>query len=162
MINRHGTCSMHRLEKSRKIVFLQRLLKLTMRRIKRVDKWTSILESNPNTNGTYYVYVMNCMDNSSDILKLRFENGEWQEFGDEYDRIIAWKNIPEKKIADKLDWLKKHHNELKAVFNYDVEINYDYFEIAESLTECLCEYPHFLWSGDVRYIDKVYVITIIF
>ena len=25
----------------------------------------------------------------SDILKLRFENGEWQEFGDEYDRIIA-------------------------------------------------------------------------
>lgn len=35
-------------------------------------------------------------------------------------------------------------------------------EIAESLTECLCEYPHFLWSGDVRYIDKVYVITIIF
>ena len=60
-----------------------------MRRIKRVDKWTSILESNPNVNGTYYVYVMNCMDNSSDILKLRFENGEWQEFGDEYDRIIV-------------------------------------------------------------------------
>ena len=50
------------------------------------------------------------------------------------------------KIADKLDWLKKHHNELKAAFNYDVEINYDYFEIAETLTECLCEYPHFLWS----------------
>ena len=88
---------MHRLEKSRKIVFLQRLLKLTMRRIKRVDKWTSILESNPNTNGTYYVYVMNCMDNSSDILKLRFDNGEWQEFGDEYDRIIAWKKLSEKK-----------------------------------------------------------------
>ena len=145
-----------------KFVLFQRLLKLRMRRIKRVDKWTSILESNPNANGTYYVYVMNCMDNSSDILKLRFENGEWQEFGDEYDRIIAWKNILEKKIADKLDWLKKHHNELKAVFNYDVEINYDYFEIAESLTECLYEYPHFLWSGDVRYIDKVYVITIIF
>ena len=33
-------------------------------------------------------------------------------------------------------------------------------EIAESLTECLCEYPHFLWSGDVRYIDKVYVVII--
>ena len=78
-----------------KFVIFQRLLKLRMRRLKRVDKWTSILESNPNANGTYYVYVMNCMDNSSDILKLRFENGEWQEFGDEYDRIIAWKNIPE-------------------------------------------------------------------
>ena len=119
-----------------------------------MDKWTSILESNPNANGTYYVYVMNCMDNSSDILKLRFENGEWQEFGDEYDRLIAWKNLSEKKIKDKLGWLKEHHNELKAAFNYD------YFEIAESLTECLCEYPHFLWSGDVRYIDKVYVIII--
>ena len=83
--------------KAKKFVFLRRLLKLRMRRIKRVDKWTSILESNPNTNGTYYVYVMNCMDNSSDILKLRFENGEWQEFGDEYDRIIAWKKLSEKK-----------------------------------------------------------------
>lgn len=69
--------------------------------------------------------------------------GKWKEFGDEYDRIIAWKNIPEKKIADKLGWLKKHHNELKVAFNYDVEVNYDYFEIAESLTECLCEYPYF-------------------
>lgn len=39
---------------------------------------------------------MNCMDNSSDILKLRFENGEWQEFGDEYDRIIVWKKLSEK------------------------------------------------------------------
>ena len=67
--------------KAKKFVFFQRLLKLRMR-IKRVDNWTSILESNPNANGTYYVYVMNCMDNSSDILKLRFENGEWQEFGD--------------------------------------------------------------------------------
>ena len=83
--------------KAKKFVFLRRLLKLRMRRIKRVDKWTSILESNPNVNGTYYVYVMNCMDNSSDILKLRFENGEWQEFGDEYDRIIAWKKLSEKK-----------------------------------------------------------------
>ena len=80
-----------------KFVLFQRLLRLTMRRIKRVDKWTSILESHPNANGTYYVYVMNCMDNSSDILKLRFENGEWQEFGDEYDRIIAWKKLSEKK-----------------------------------------------------------------
>ena len=80
-----------------KFVLFQRLLRLTMRRIKRVDKWTSILESNPNVNGTYYVYVMNCMDNSSDILKLRFENGEWQEFGDEYDRIIEWKKLSEKK-----------------------------------------------------------------
>lgn len=88
---------MHRLEKSKKIFFLQRLLKLRMR-IKRVDNWTSILESNPNANGTYYVYVMNCMDNSSDILKLRFENGEWQEFGDEYDRLIAWKNLSKKNI----------------------------------------------------------------
>ena len=147
--------------KVKKFVFLQRLLKLRMR-IKRVDKWTSILESNPNANGTYYVYVMNCMDNSSDILKLRFENGEWQEFGDEYDRLIAWKNLSEKKIKDKLGWLKEHHNELKAAFNYDVEINYDYFEIAETLTECLCEYPHFLWDGYVRYIDKVYVIIVIF
>ena len=85
-----------------KFVLFQRLLKLRMRRIKRVDKWTSILESNPNANGTYYVYVMNCMDNSSDILKLRFENGEWQEFGDEYDRIIAWKKLSEKKIKNKL------------------------------------------------------------
>ena len=67
-----------------------------------MDKWTSILESNPNANGTYYVYAMNCMDNSSDILKLRFENGEWQEFGDEYDRIIAWKKLSEKKIKNKL------------------------------------------------------------
>ena len=83
--------------KAKKFVFLRRLLKLRMRRIKRVDKWTSILESNPKANGTYYVYVMNCMDNSSDILKLRFENGEWQEFGDEYDRIIAWKKLSEKK-----------------------------------------------------------------
>ena len=49
-----------------------------------------------------------------------------------------------------------HHNELKVAFNYD------YFEIAESLTECLCEYPHFLWSGEVRYIDKVCVIIIFF
>ena len=40
-----------------KFVLFQRLLRLTMRRIKRVDKWTSILESNPNVNGTYYVYV---------------------------------------------------------------------------------------------------------
>lgn len=46
-----------------KFVLFQRLLKLRMRRIKRVDKWTSILESNPNANGTYYVYAMNCMDN---------------------------------------------------------------------------------------------------
>ena len=112
--------------KVKKFVFLQRLLKLRMR-IKRVDKWTSILESNPNANGTYYVYVMNCMDNSSDILKLRFDKGEWQEFGDEYDRLVAWKNLSEKKIKDKLGWLKEHHNELKAAFNYDVEINYDYF-----------------------------------
>lgn len=58
--------------------------------------------------------------------------------------------------------VKKHHNELKAAFNYDVEFDYKYFEIAETLTECICEYPHFLWSGDVRYIDKVYVIIIIF
>ena len=42
--------------KAKKFVFLRRLLKLRMRRIKRVDKWTSILESNPKANGTYYVY----------------------------------------------------------------------------------------------------------
>ena len=139
MINRHGTSSMHRLEKSKKICFFTKVIETENEEAKRVDKWTSILESNPNANGTYYVYVMNCMDNSSDILKLRFDN----------------------KIKDKLGWLKEHHNELKAAFNYDVEINYDYFEIAETLTECLCEYPHFLWDGYVRYIDKVYVIIVI-
>lgn len=126
------------------------------------NRWIGNLEKSPDNDGLYYVYTMNCMDNSNDILKLRFEKGRWQEFGDKYDKIIAWKNIPEKRIIDKLDWLKKHHNELKAAFNYDVEFDYKYFEIAETLTECICEYPHFLWSGDVRYIDKVYVIIIIF
>lgn len=67
-----------------------------------MDNWTSILESNPNANGTYYVYVMNCMDNSSDILKLRFENGEWQEFGDEYDRLIVWKNLSKKILSGEI------------------------------------------------------------
>lgn len=126
------------------------------------NRWIGNLEKKPDNDGLYYVYTMNCMDNSSDILKLQFENGQWQEFGDDYDRLIAWKNLPEKKIKDKLEWLKKHHNEIKATFNYDVEINYDYFEIAETLTECLCEYSHFLWDGYVRYIDKVYVIIVIF
>ena len=61
-----------------------------------------------------------------------------------------------KKNQEYIRLAKKHHNELKVAFNYD------YFEIAESLTECLCEYPHFLWSGEVRYIDKVCVIIIFF
>lgn len=126
------------------------------------DKWHSVIEKNPDNEGVYYVYIMNGMDNSSDILKLRFENGKWQEFGDKYDRIIAWKNIPEKKIADKMDWLKKHHNELKAAFNYyDVEFDFKYFEIAETLTECLCEYLWFVWNGYVRLVDSIYVIRII-
>lgn len=125
-----------------------------------MNEWTSILESLPSKNGTYYVYLMNCMDNSSSIEKLRFQNGNWQEFGEEYDRIIAWKNIPKRKIKDKLEWLKKHHNELNSAFNYGVEIKYDYFEIAETLTECLCKYPYFFWNGYVRYIDNVYVIII--
>lgn len=126
-----------------------------------MNEWTSILESMPSKNGTYYVYMMNCMDNSSDIEKLIFQDGKWQEFGEEYDRIIAWKNIPKRNIKDKLEWLKKHHNELNSVFNYGVEINYDHFEIAETLTECLCEYPYFLWSGYVRFIDNVYVIKVL-
>ena len=126
------------------------------------NDWISIVEENPEQDGIYYVYILNCMDNSSDILKLTFKNGQWQEFGEEYDRIIAWKNISEKRIKDKLGWLKKHHNELRSAFNYDGEINYDYFEIAETLTECLCEYPYFLWNGYVRYVDNIYVIIIIF
>ena len=94
MINRHGTSSTDRFGTSSKICYIPKVIKTENEEDKKVDKWTSILESNPNANGTYYVYVMNCMNNSSDILKLRFENGEWQEFGDEYDRIIALKNIP--------------------------------------------------------------------
>lgn len=125
------------------------------------NRWIGNLEKFPDNDGLYYVYTMNCMDNSNDFLKLQFENGQWQEFGDDYDRIIAWKKIPKKKITDKLEWLKKHHNELKIAFNYDVEFDYNNFEIAETLIECLCEYSYFLWDGYVRYIDNTYVIRII-
>ena len=125
------------------------------------NRWIGNLEKSPDNDGLYYVYTMNCMDNSNDILKLQFKNGQWQEFGDDYDRIIAWKKIPKKKITDKLEWLKKHHNELKIAFNYDVEFDYNNFEIAETLIECLCEYPLFLYDGYIRLIDNIYVIRII-
>ena len=65
-----------------------------------MDKWTSVLESNPTKDGLYYVYVMNCMDNSSDVKKLQFQNGKWEELSDEYDKIIAWKNIYEFWLPD--------------------------------------------------------------
>lgn len=125
-----------------------------------MDKWTSVLESNPTKDGLYYVYVMNCMDNSSDVKKLQFQNGKWEELSDEYDKIIAWKNIYEKNIEDSLEWIKEHSDKIKSAFNY-YEIDCNWFCIAETLTECLYEYPYFLWSGYVRFIDNVYVIKVL-
>lgn len=124
------------------------------------NNWIGIAERKPKHNGIYYVYTLNCMDNISNILKCRYENGQWQKFTEEFDRIVAWKRIPERKIKNKLEWLKKHHNEIKKAFHYD-EIDYKNLNIAETLEECLCEYAWFLWNDFVQYIDGVYVIRTI-
>ena len=38
-----------------------------------MDKWTSVLQCNPDKNGLYYAYVMNCQSDSTDIKKLKFQ-----------------------------------------------------------------------------------------
>lgn len=41
------------------------------------NRWIGNLEKSPDNDGLYYVYAINCMDNSNDILKLQFENGRF-------------------------------------------------------------------------------------
>lgn len=126
-----------------------------------MDKWTSVLKCNPDKNGLYYTYVMNCQGNSTDIKKLKFQNGEWEPLSDKDNKIIAWKNIPEIINKDSNKWLKEHLDEIKLAFNYDYDIDYSWFCMAESLTECICEYPWFLYSNYVRYVDNVFVVRVL-
>lgn len=126
----------------------------------RGNDWISLIERNPEKDGSYYVYILNCMDGINGIRIADYKNKKWHEFNDKYTKILAWKKRQEKAITDETTWLKKHHNEIKKAFHYD-EIDYKYLCIAETLEECLCEYEWFLWNDYVRYIDGVFVIRII-
>lgn len=124
------------------------------------DKWYSILEKNPDKDGIYYVFMSNCMDNSKDIYKVEYKNKQWNVILEEYTRIMAWKNTPDKVIRNEEEWLKNHINEIRIAFCNDT-INYTDCCIAETFDECLYEYEYFLWSGYVRFIDGIFVVRVI-
>lgn len=124
------------------------------------SNWYSPLEKNPDSDGIYYVFTSNCMDNSNDIRKLEYKKDKWHKLNDKYIKILAWKNIPERLLINETKWLKEHINEIRKAFHNN-EMNYEDCCIAETLDECLCEYEEFLWDNRVCFIDNIFVIRII-
>lgn len=125
-----------------------------------MNNWISTLEKEPSNDGIYYIYVS---DNQTgdEIKKVNYENGIWKIELDDNSSILAWKKIESKKIKNKERWLIDHKKEIKDCFQLKI-LKIHYFEIAETLVECICEYSWFMNCGLVHYIDGVYVIKILY
>lgn len=123
--------------------------------------WISIFEDKPKENGLYYVFLGNVAEGSCEIRKSRYKDGQWSDYFDEHTKILAFKPVSDTMIKNKLEWFKEHEEEIKKAFILD-EVEYKCFEIVESFTECISEYECFIHAGRVQYIDKVYVIKVLY
>ena len=124
------------------------------------EEWKSCVQGKPTNDGKYYVYISN-LQVGDELRIMSYEKNHWNCLLEPDERIIAWKKIEEKKIKDEKKWLTEHRNEIEQVFNI-TNIHINDFEIAESLEECVCKYCSWFHYNQVRLIDNIFVIKVIF
>lgn len=121
-------------------------------------QWNYVQESLPVKDEKYYVLISN-IQTGNEIRKSFFRNGEWDCFLEKEEIIIAWKNIKNKTFQNEYEWLENHKKEIKQIFKL-LEVDINHFAIAETLTECICEYESWFHYNLIHMVDGIYVIKV--
>ena len=75
--------------------------------------------------------------------------------------IIAWKHVIKREITNSKLWLEEHKKIIQKEFQLN-EYHSEEFELAETIEECICNYSNWFHYKQIKHIDGVYVVKIIF